>query len=142
MTSIQEIKLMNESMILYLRKLGKDSKRNEIISKILEDETCFFKIDKKNAYIILEDIGIAKDKVDSMYLNLISYDNYYELKNLGKIKEDDKNIIIKYKDYEHKDLFKNRKEENMVKEHHDNELIEYKETFIKKIIDKIKKLFK
>lgn len=139
MTQLQEIKLMNESMILYLKKIGKNTQRNEIISKILKDDTCFFKINKDDAYIILQDIGIAKDKIDLLYSNLISNDNYYYLQKAGKIKDDDEDIIIKYKNYEYDDLFKDKKENNKSE---DNSIIEYKETFFKKIINKIKKLLK
>ena len=48
MTKFEEIKLMNESTIIYLKKMGGDSTKNEIIKKILEDDACFFKIDKKD----------------------------------------------------------------------------------------------
>ena len=138
MTQLQEIKLMNESMILYLKKIGKNSYRNEIISKILKDDTCFFKISKEEAYIILEDIGIAKDKVDLIYSNLISHDIYYDLQKKGKISENDEDIIIKYRNYDSNDLFKNRKEANETIEYKNNSIVEYKETILKRIINKIK----
>ena len=72
MTQLQEIKLMNDSMILYLKKIGKSSQRNEIISEILKDDACFLKISKDDACMILEDIGIGKDKIESVYSSLIS----------------------------------------------------------------------
>ena len=59
MIKIQQVKLMNETTILYLKKLGKSTKRNEIVNNILEDEACFFKINKNDAYIILKDIGVS-----------------------------------------------------------------------------------
>lgn len=70
--NLQDIRLINESMIKYLSNLGKSTKRNEIIKNILEDDYCFKKIDKNDAYIILEDIGISKEKISSVYLNLVS----------------------------------------------------------------------
>lgn len=70
--NLQDIRLINESMIKYLSNLGKSTRRNEIIKNILEDDYCFKKIDKNDAYIILEDIGISKEKISSVYLNLVS----------------------------------------------------------------------
>ena len=67
MTQFQQLKLMNESMILYLQKIGNNTYRNEIIRKILKDDTCFFKLQKNDACIILRDIGVSKDKIDSIY---------------------------------------------------------------------------
>ena len=75
MTQLEQIKLMNEIMILYLNKIGRNSERNEIIRKILNDENCFFKINKEDAYTILEDIGISKDKIELIYSELTSSEN-------------------------------------------------------------------
>ena len=96
MTNIQQIKLMNETTILYLKKIGKNTRRNEIINKILEDESCFFKINKIDAYIILKDIGVSEKKLDEVYSELISKNNYYDLQNRGIIKKNDEDIIIRY----------------------------------------------
>ncbi len=109
MLQIQSIRLMNESQIAYLKQLGKDSRRNEIIKKILEDDACFFKIKKEDACLILEDIGVSNDKINSIYAQLTSYDNYFELKNSGKIDEKDESLVIKYEDYNPNKLFKNTK---------------------------------
>lgn len=138
MTNLQEIKLMNESMILYLTKIGKSSKRNEIIRKILNDDTCFFKLTKNDAYMILEDIGIAKEKIDAMYSKLISSDSYYRLRELGKINDEDKEIKVRYKNYDHNDLFKSKKE---TPQPENNSMTTYKETLFHRIINKIKIFF-
>lgn len=71
MTLFQEIKLMNETKIVYLKKLGINSQRNEIIRNVLEDDECFVKMDKSDAYLILKDVGIAKEKIESVYSTLI-----------------------------------------------------------------------
>lgn len=142
MTQLQEIKLMNETMIVYLKKTGQSSKRNEIISNILKDDACFFKINKDDAFMILEDVGISKDKINNIYLNLISSDTYYYLKEIGKINENDKNILVKYKNYNYNELFQNKNTEKQRLEYNNNLMIECKENFLKKIIDKIKKFFK
>lgn len=105
MTLLQEIRLMNEAMILYLKKIGKCSKRNEIISNILNDETCFFKMEKNDAYIILEDIGIAENNISTIYSKLISSDTYFYLQKVGKINDKDKDLIIKYKNYDYNNMF-------------------------------------
>lgn len=106
MTRLQQVKLMNESMILYLKKIGKNSKRNEIISKILKDDACFFKMNKNDACVILDDIGISKEKVQSIYSELTSSDYYYYLQKIGKIKDEE--AIVKYKNYDCNDLFNNK----------------------------------
>ena len=47
MNQLQQIKLMNDSMIIYLKKIDENTEKNEIISKILDDEACFFKMKKE-----------------------------------------------------------------------------------------------
>ncbi len=140
---LQDIRLMNDTMILYLKKMGKSSKRNEIINIILKDDSCFFKMNKEDAHIILEDIGIEKDKVNLIYSNLTSSDNYYKLQKEGKINENDDDIILKYKNYEYDDLFKQNK--SWIKENHIVEngtaISKYKESILKKIINKIRNIF-
>ena len=69
---LKEIRLMNESMIKSLESIGKNAQRNIIIKNILEDEKCFQKLDKEDAYMILKDIGISSEKIDYIYLNLVS----------------------------------------------------------------------
>lgn len=69
---LKEIRLMNESMIKYLESIGKNAQRNIIIKNILVDEKCFQKLDKEDAYMILKDIGISSEKIDYIYLNLVS----------------------------------------------------------------------
>ena len=69
---LKEIRLMNESMIKYLESIGKNAQRNIIIKNILEDEKCFQKLDKEDDYMILKDIGISSEKIDYIYLNLVS----------------------------------------------------------------------
>lgn len=69
---LKDIKLMNDTMIKYLSSLGKSTQRNEIIKNILEDDKCFEKISKDDAYMILKDIGVSEEKIESIYLNLVS----------------------------------------------------------------------
>lgn len=69
---LKEIRLMNESMIKYLESLGKSAQRNIIIKNILDDEKCFQKLEKEDSYMILKDVGISAEKIDYIYLNLVS----------------------------------------------------------------------
>ena len=137
-----ELKIMNETTILYLKKIGKSYKRNEIINKILDDNACFFKMEKEDAYIILEDIGVGKDKVEEIYSELISEDVYYNLLKSDKIKEDDKELKIKYQTYDYNDLFKKKESSKKQEERNDIILTECKkENFIKKLVRKIMNMF-
>lgn len=144
MTQLNEVKIMNDTMILYLKKLGMSYERNEIIRKILEDESCFFKMKKEDAYIILKDIGIQNENIDNIYSNLISNDVYYDLYKNGKIDENDDELIVKYKIYDTNNLFKKTKK--IIKVTNGNEttnsaLIEYKESFFTKIFSKLQRFF-
>ena len=140
MTKLNELRIMNDTMILYLKKLGMNCTRNEIIKKILEDEACFFKIDKNDAYIILQDIGIGDDQLEVIYSNLISTDSFYNLVHTKKIDANDDELKIKHKIYDPENIFKKRniKEENIP---NSKALIKIeKENFLTKFIIKIKKM--
>jgi len=106
MTKLNEIKLMNETMIGYLNKLGMSTKRNEIIKKMLDDDACFFKLDKSDAFIILHDVGVSNENMDTIYKKLISSDEYYYLKQAGKINGNEDELKVKYEDYNADKLFK------------------------------------
>ena len=141
MTQVRQINLMNDSMITYLKKIGANTQRNEIIKQILKDEACFFKLDKEDAYIILEDVGVSKSKIDYVYSRLISNENFFNLASLGKIKENDESLKIKYNSYNPEDLFKKAESStNLQKEK--NIVIKQEKTIFDKIIDKIKVIFK
>ena len=141
MTQLNELKLINDSNILYLKKLNRSYKINEIIKDILEDETCFFKMNQNDAYIILKDIGILSDQIDSIYQNLISSDEFYRLFKEKKLDLNDEEILIKYPTYNTDNLFKNRRIDDDNKESIKNtELVPYKESFIKKILNKLKEI--
>lgn len=107
MIQIDLIQIMNNVRINYLKKMNLEITRNEIISKILEDKACFFKINKHDAFIILKDIGIKEDELNYIYDKLISKNEYYELKQRGIIDENDDELVIKYKEYNSEDLFNN-----------------------------------
>ena len=142
MTQLSELRLINDSNILYLKKINRSYKRNEIIKNILNDETCFFKMNKNDAYMILQDIGILDNQIDNVYQNLISSDEFYNLYKCKKIDLNDVEILIKYPIYDTDELFKNKKNSNNNKSIQRNvELTPYKESFFIKILNKLKKLF-
>lgn len=143
MTQLNEIKIMNDTMIVYLKKMGINYQRNEIIKRIFDDDACFFKMDKDDAFLILNDVGI-KDNIEETYAKLISNDVYYDLYKKGKIDKNDSNLVIKYKIYDTENLFKNKNTSQ--KEHEyinkDTSLTEVKEkNFLQRLFDKIKSLF-
>lgn len=140
MTTVKELELMNLTQINYLKKLNLDTSRNEIISKILEDRACFFKIEKEDAFLILKDIGIKDSEVNNMYNNLVSSKEYYELQNEGIIDETDNEIKIKYDKYAANDLFKNDEKVNKISE--ENNMFNIRKNFFIKILDKIINIFK
>lgn len=144
MTQLSELRLINDSNILYLKKINRSYKRNEIIKNILNDETCFFKMHKKDAYMILQDIGILDNQIDNIYQKLISSDEFYNLYKCKKIDLNDEEILIKYPIYNTDELFKNKKitSANTYKSiHKDMELTLYKKSFFTKILNRLKKLF-
>lgn len=143
MTQLNEIKIMNDTMIVYLKKLGFNCQRNEIIKKIFTDEACFFKMSKEDALLILNEVGI-KDNIEEIYAKLISSDIYYDLYKKGKIDEHDNELVIKYEVYDTENLFKDKSasQENIKKTSKDTLLMEIKEkNFLQGLFDKIKNLF-
>ena len=145
MTQLSELKLINDSNILYLKKINRSYERNEIIKKILSDETCFFKMDKDDAYMVLQDIGILDDQIDDVYKKLISSDEFYRLYQCNKIDLNDEEILIKYPIYDSDDLFNNKEinlDNNYKSIQRDIELTPYKgDSFFIRILKRLKKLF-
>lgn len=72
---LEDIKLMNFSMIKYLKSIGKSTERNEIITHILEDNEFLKKLSKEDVYIILKDVGVSDEKLETVYSNLVSINN-------------------------------------------------------------------
>lgn len=143
MTQLNEIKIMNDTMIVYLKKMGINYQRNEIIKKIFADDACFFKMDKDDAFLILNDVGI-KDNIEETYAKLISNDVYYDLYKKGKIDKNDSDLVIKYEIYDTENLFKNKNTSQNAYEYinKNTSLTEVKKkNFLQRLFDKIKSLF-
>ena len=109
MDEFKVIVVMNEAMLKLLKDKNSNYEVNLKISKYLEDETIFFKIDKSQAYKILQNVGVKQENIESVYKKLISPNIFYDLLNKGKIKADDDKLIVKYNPYNSDDLFKKKK---------------------------------
>lgn len=73
--TLNDLKLMNDTLINYYSDgKTKDEKRklkHTIIKEVLNTERCFEKITKEEAIKILRDIGIAEDKLEIVYQEII-----------------------------------------------------------------------
>ena len=116
MISLKDLKLMNYIKIDCLKELQQDTTRNELVKQILKDDEWINKIKKEDAFIIFKDIGIDEEKFEETYKDLL-----YESKVKNKVSEN---------------LLKEDKEEN------EEQIVVTKESFIKKILKRIKNIFK
>lgn len=99
MNEFKVIQVMNEAKIEILKDKEENYLLNQKIQEYLKDEAFFFKIDKTNAYKILQAVGVKKDLIEEVYQKLIDQNIFYDLLNKGKIKSNDQSIIIKYDSY-------------------------------------------
>lgn len=99
MDEFKVIEIMNETMLELLKEKNQNFNNNLKIREYLKDEAFFFKIDKINAYKVLTNVGVKQEQLERVYNKLISPDIFYNLIYKGKIKENDKNLAVKYKKY-------------------------------------------
>lgn len=132
MTKLKEIELMNETMIAYLKQLGISSQRNEIIKQLLEDEACFFKMEKEDAYMILKEVGVS-NHIEEIYTSLISREEFYHLQQSGKINETD-DLKIQYEPY--KDIFQKKE----IEKQSNTDIVPYKKSIFQKLLEKLKSM--
>lgn len=75
MITLDDLKLMNDTLINYYSKgESKDDKKklkHSIIKEVLNLEKCFEIISRDEAIKILRDIGIAEDKLQMTYEEII-----------------------------------------------------------------------
>ena len=116
MDEFKVIVVMNEAMLQLLKEKNVNYEKNLKIKEYLEDEAFFFKINKLNAFKILENVGVKQEQMENVYKKLTSTDVFYDLLNRGKIKEDDNNLTVKYKIYDRDDLFKKNKNGGTINE--------------------------
>lgn len=106
MNKFNAIVIMNEAMIQTLKDKNYNYEKNAKIQEYLQDEAIFFKLDKAMAFEILKNVGVRKEALEDVYSSLTEPNIFYDLLNRGKIKENDENIVIKYRTYNSNDLFK------------------------------------
>ena len=99
MNELKVIKVMNEAKIEILQENRDNYEEHLKIKQILEDEACFFKLEKLKAYDILRSVGVKENKIEEVYKKLIMPDVYHMLVKKRIINEDDENIVVKYKNY-------------------------------------------
>lgn len=102
MDEFKVIVVMNEAMLKLLKSKNVNYEKNLKIKEYLEDEAFFFKIDKLNAFKILQNVGVKQEQIEEVYKKLTSSDVFYNLLNRGKINVDDNNLVVKYKIYRSK----------------------------------------
>lgn len=102
MDEFKVIVVMNEAMLKLLKSKNANYEKNSKIKEYLEDEAFFFKIDKINAFKILQNVGVKQEQLEEVYKKLTSSDVFYNLLNRGKINIDDNNLVVKYKTYRSK----------------------------------------
>ena len=81
MDEFKVIVVMNEAMIGVLKDKNSDYSVNLKIQEYLKDEALFFKINKQNAYKILQKVGVKQEQLDRVYKKLISPNIFYERLN-------------------------------------------------------------
>ena len=141
MNKIDELRIINDSNMLYLKRLNLDYTRNTILKNILDDDACFFKMSKEDAYSVLKDLNIVDDELEKTYQELISNKEFNKLVSNGIINIDDKELVIYYPIYDEKDIFKDKTKIN--NENKNNiDIIQYNDSVLKKIIKRIKNFFR
>lgn len=60
---------MNETMLKLLKDKNANYEINLKIKELIKDEAIFFKINKSNAFNILENVGVKQDKLEEVYKN-------------------------------------------------------------------------
>ena len=61
------VKVMNEAMLRLKKNKNEDYSINERIRHDLEDRELFLKISKKDALMILSNVGVSNGKLEEMY---------------------------------------------------------------------------
>lgn len=109
MTLIDELKVMNYSIIDCMKAKGISLKKNILIKEILKDEACFFKMEKKEAIVVLKNLKVSDDMLEETYKKLTDSDEFYRLCNTGIINENEKDLKIKYDFYNNVPFMSERK---------------------------------
>ena len=108
MTLIDELRVMNYSIIDCMSAKGISLKKNILIKEILNDEACFFKMEKKEAMVVLKNLKVSDYMLEETYKKLTDSNEFYRLCNTGKINQNEKNLKIKY-DFYNNNLFESER---------------------------------
>lgn len=139
MTLIDELKVMNYSIIDCLKVKGISIKKNELIKEILKDEACFFKMEREETFVVLKNLKVSDDMLEETYKELTNKKEFYRLYNEGKININDKDLKIKYEIY-NSNLFKSEVQDIKKEE---VALVEVKEEkWYSKLFEFFRKIFK
>ena len=87
---------MNQTRLNYNKSQNCDYSNNVVIGKILEDEACFFKMNKDDALKILSICGVASSVAPQIYDELTSFDAYKALVLSGDLNYNATELIITY----------------------------------------------
>ena len=77
MDEFKVIVVMNEAMIGVLKDKNSDYSVNLKIQEYLQDEALFFKINKQNAYKILQKVGVKQEQLDRVFKRLYRHINFF-----------------------------------------------------------------
>ena len=80
MDEFKVIMVMNEAMMELLKDKKRNYDNNKRIAEYLKDEAFFFKISKEQAFVVLESVGVKKEKLDQ-YVNMLNVSKIAELMN-------------------------------------------------------------
>lgn len=73
---IDELRKINNELINKNANDLEELKKQKIISELLKDDNCFFKIGIEVAYAILRDLGISEGELSVKYMDLIDAKHY------------------------------------------------------------------
>lgn len=90
------LKLMNQTTIECNKKQNIDCKNNEIVSKILEDEACFFKLNKADALKVLRVCGVSEDAAQQTYAEMTSFGAFRALVDAELVDVSDPQLKFAY----------------------------------------------
>ena len=96
MDEFKVIMIMNETMIELLKDKNANCEKNIKIKHYLEDEAFFFKINKIEAFKILQYVGVKKERLEDVYKKLTAPNVFYDLLHRGKVNANDENLVMKY----------------------------------------------
>ena len=78
---LEKLRQLNEDMLVIRKNDKKEVKKQKAIQKTLQDDKCFFKMTRDQAYVVLRDLGIEEGALRAIYLGLIDSDHIEQTEN-------------------------------------------------------------